>query len=110
MDQVTTVLGQELRQFSSVTCSAFKTTELAKEAAARARRCSRKETNSKHTAADLPALERKAKESAKNRRPKTLNLFIYKVDALGDYAETIRRLGTTDSFSTQIINISFAHI
>ena len=110
MDQVTTVLGQELQQFSSVTCSAFKTTELVKEAATRARRHSRKEAHSKHTAADLPALERKAKESAKNRRPKTLNLFIYKVHALGDYAETIRRLGTTDSFSTQIVNLSFAHI
>jgi hypothetical protein len=104
MDQVTTVLGQELRQFCSVTCSAFKTTELAKEAATRARRRSRKEAHSKHTAAGLPALEIKAKESAKNRRPKTLNLFIYKVHALGDYAETIRRLGTTDSFSTQIVS------
>jgi hypothetical protein len=110
MDQVTTVLAQELRQFCTVTCLAFKTTELAKEAASRARRHSRKEAHSKHTAADIPALERKAKESAKNRRPKTLNLFIYKVHALRDYAETICRPGTTDLFSTQIVSLSFAHI
>jgi len=110
MDQVTTVLGQELRQFCSVTCLAFKTTELPKEAATQARRRSRKEARHKHTAADVPMLERKAQESAKNRRAKTLNLFIYKVHALGDYVETIRRLRTTDSFSTQIVSLSLVPI
>jgi hypothetical protein len=104
------VLGQELRQFCSVTCSAFKTTELPKETATRTRRRSRKEARSKHTAADLPALERKAEESAKNRRAKTLNLFIYKVHALGDYVATIRRFGTTDSFSSQIVSLSLVLI
>ena len=32
-----------------------------------------------------------------------LNLFTYKLHALGDYVHTIRAFGTTDSFSTQIV-------
>jgi hypothetical protein len=38
MDAVTTALGRELRTFRDVTCAAFVTTELPKEAAARGRR------------------------------------------------------------------------
>lgn len=32
---------------------------------------------------------------------KTMNLNTYKVHALGDYVETIRQYGTTDSYSTE---------
>jgi len=32
-----------------------------------------------------------------------LNLFTYKLHALGDYVRTIRAFGTTDSYSTQIV-------
>jgi len=35
------------------------------------------------------------------QRPKTLNLNTYKWHALGDYADTIRNFGTTDSYSTE---------
>jgi hypothetical protein len=38
------------------------------------------------------------------RRLKSFNLDTYKYHALGDYAKTIRRLGTTDSFSTQPVS------
>lgn len=34
---------------------------------------------------------------------KILNLFTYKLHALGDYVRTIRLFGTTDSYSTQIV-------
>jgi hypothetical protein len=44
------------------------------------------------------------KAPAKERKPKSLNIFIYKVHALGDYARTIRRLGPTDSYSTQTVS------
>lgn len=37
------------------------------------------------------------------RRPKVLNLSTYKVHALGDYVNTIRTFGTTDSYSTQTV-------
>lgn len=33
-----------------------------------------------------------------------LNLFTYKLHALGDYVRTIRAFGTTDSYSTQIVS------
>jgi hypothetical protein len=36
--------------------------------------------------------------------PKSYNLTIYKVHALGDYAHTIRFFGTTDSYTTQIVS------
>ena len=106
MDQVTTALGQELRQFCAVTCSAFKTTELPKEAAARSRQRSRQEARTAKDPSATRAPEETAKQLPKEKKPKTLNLFIYKVHALGDYVNTIRRLGTTDSFSTQIVSLS----
>ena len=38
------------------------------------------------------------------RNEKTLNLQTYKLHALGDYTETIRQYGTTDSYSTQPVS------
>lgn len=32
-----------------------------------------------------------------------MNLNTYKVHSLGDYVEAIRRYGTTDSFSTEMV-------
>lgn len=51
-------------------------------------------TSRKATQAKLPA----------GRRKKTLNLNTYKAHALGDYVETIRRYGTTDSYSTEPVS------
>lgn len=42
---------------------------------------------------------------------KTLNLNTYKDHALGDYVETIRRIGTTDSYSTESVSqIHFVYV
>ena len=41
------------------------------------------------------------------RQPKQLNLNTYKYHALGDYVRTIRRFGTTDSYSTQPVSSSW---
>lgn len=38
------------------------------------------------------------------RRAKTFNMNTYKAHALGDYAKTIRRYGTTDSYSTEPVS------
>ena len=43
------------------------------------------------------------------RRPKDLNLNTYKFHALGDYAATIRRYGTTDSYSTEPVSETLSH-
>ena len=80
-------LTTQLRRFVKVTCAAFETKELPVEAAARR--------------------QREEKTQAKNlnsSRPKGFNLLTYKVHALGDYVQTIRLFGTTDSYTTQIVS------
>jgi hypothetical protein len=46
-----------------------------------------------------------AKGRDSTRRPKTLNLNTYKCHALGDYVNTIRKYGTTDSYSTEPVRV-----
>lgn len=99
MDNVTATLGAELRSFQSITCSTFSTKELKREAEGRYRRKVRTKT--------LSGQHHKDKEnvpSACARQEKTLNLQTYKLHALGDYTQTIRRYGTTDSYSTQPVS------
>jgi hypothetical protein len=109
MEKVTSILGRQLRDFCNITCKAFRTTELPKEAEARAR----KETHrqAKHApkpSSEAPPAEKPPKATAvpKGKKAKTLNLFVYKLHALGDYTATIRLFGTTDSYSTQIVSIN----
>jgi hypothetical protein len=90
LSRVTTSLGNSFRIFVGKTCAAFQTRELEREQVARQRR-------QEKTAV------RKASESS--RKPKQLNLKTYKYHSLGDYVETIRRFGTTDSYSTQAVSI-----
>ncbi|KAF5382541.1 hypothetical protein D9615_002821 [Tricholomella constricta] len=42
------------------------------------------------------------RSGASSRRTKKLNLHLYKLHSLGDYASSIRAFGTTDSYSTQL--------
>jgi hypothetical protein len=58
----------------------------------------------------LPATRRTPPPSARPKfaarrsgRRKIFSLYTYKYHALGDYPRTIRRYGTTDSYSTQIV-------
>jgi hypothetical protein len=46
---------------------------------------------------------RRSKPSKSSPLPKTLNLDTYKFHALGDYAQMIKRFGTTDSYTTQVV-------
>lgn len=87
---VTTSLGRSLRAFEGSTCSAFPTRELERERAARQRR-------------QEPEKGQAKKTGNSTRKPKQLNLKTYKFHSLGDYVETIRRFGTTDSYSTQSV-------
>lgn len=50
--------------------------------------------------ASVPEKKKKA-----SRRIKTFNLNTYKVHALGDYADTIKKYGTTDSYSTESVSV-----
>jgi hypothetical protein len=92
---VTTSLGNRLRTFEQKTCTAFETRELEREQAARQRR--QKSTTNQASDSTTP--------NSNARKPKKLNLRTYKLHALGDYVDTIRRFGTTDSYSTQSVSI-----
>ena len=124
MDAVTTDLGNNLRTFKQGTCTEFSTKELQREIAARIRRQNRSPqlstsseprrqrsqlnpSTSRPTSARGPQsatpdqIAGTEKLNDATRQPKTLNLNTYKFHALGDYANTIRRFGTTDSYSTE---------
>ena len=99
LSHVTTSLGNSLRTFEEKTCAAFETRELERERAARQRRQEKSATNV------LSDSKRPTAPSSKARKQKKLNLTTYKYHALGDYVDTIRRFGTTDSYSTQPVSI-----
>jgi hypothetical protein len=85
LEDATVALGWELRRFAVVLCPNYKTKESAREFAARKKR------------ADKGKLSEKANDA---RRDKTFNANTVKMHFLGDYAQYIRRNGTTDSYST----------
>ena len=92
---LTRPLGFALRHFGGKFSEQFETRELPKEAEARKRR----EAASKD----------KGKASTRRRTVNVqvrFSLLTYKLHALGDYAETIRRRGTTDSYNTQTVRNS----
>ncbi|KIK11502.1 hypothetical protein PISMIDRAFT_122575, partial [Pisolithus microcarpus 441] len=92
----TRLLGQQLRKFQAFTCASFQTTELPSKTAARNRRREAKFESQKgeSTSTSHPG----------TRQLKTFNLSTYKIHALGDYVDTIRMFGTTDSYSTQMVS------
>jgi hypothetical protein len=109
MDEVTSALGQQFREFKATVCAAYQTRELHKEVEARARRhakkagkqtAGRKGKESCNLAKQAQAPE--AVRSTQNvHRTKVFNFQTYKFHALGDYVSTIRRYGTSDSYSTE---------
>lgn len=52
---------------------------------------------------DGHAVPKLNKPTSATPKVKVLNLFTYKLHALGDYVRCIRLFGTTDSYSTQIV-------
>ena len=106
LSQVTTSFGNSLRAFKERTCEVFPTRELERERDARKRRQEKSAANTVQGSADL-----KAKKRASNtREPRQLNLKTYTHHALGDYPDTIRRVGTTDSYSTQPVSFCSLHL
>jgi hypothetical protein len=97
LSQVTTSLGNSLREFEGKTCTMFQTRELEREWAARHRR------QDKNTAND-EARPKPAAPRNNARKPKHLSLKSYKHHALGDYVDTILRYGTTDSYTTEPVS------
>jgi hypothetical protein len=111
----TTRLGRILRQFEATTCNAFVTRELPSEEAARGRHkaaavMKEKSTKAPSNANANPTNARQKSSLADPEKPKkqgkkrTFNLATYKNHSLGDYEHYIRKYGTTDGFTTQIVS------
>lgn len=100
LDIVTVRIGREFRRFTKKTCTAFETKELKRETLARKRWRLDQKTAISQTA---PAWPQK-KDDKGDRTLKMFNLRTVKYHFLGDYADTIHELGTTDSFSTEPVS------
>jgi hypothetical protein len=110
LETSTTRLGIALRKFQSTICAEFETRDLPSEEAARGRRKAAK-------AKAKPPMplkgkgkgkEREAPKEKERKKKSTLRMFnfsCYKPHSLGDYAKTIRVLGTSDGYSTQTVRI-----
>lgn len=94
LEETTVNLGALFRLFTTTICPAYTTRELAREAEARKRRESK----------NLPQGQAPADSTASiTRRQKDFNMATYKYHSLSDYANTIRRYGTCDSYSTELV-------
>lgn len=103
MEESTTVLGRFIRRFANKTCSSFDTKELPSETSARGRQKVASERKKAEARGEAPAANVSSRQFKATTR--TFNMETYKLHALGDYVKTIRRFGTTDSYSTQMVSI-----
>jgi hypothetical protein len=97
LNSLTKEFGVLMRQFRDITCRHFQTIELPRELSARNRQ--RQRDQDKMFGTHPPNLN----TSSSSRKHKSLNLFTPKFHFLGDYVQTIRMFGCTDSFSTQLV-------
>ena len=94
-EQLIMEYGKLMRQFRDTTCADFDTLELPREMAARIRR------EAENTMAGINSTA----TGLQPNRKKQLNLCTIKFHALGDYTQYIRKYGTTDSYTTQLVCI-----
>ncbi|KAH6891571.1 hypothetical protein BKA70DRAFT_1537922 [Coprinopsis sp. MPI-PUGE-AT-0042] len=99
LDDTTTLLGSQFRNFQVNTCDKVKTLELQSEADRRARRSLAKGSSSSAPDAEVSG---EAATASSSRRPKKFSLSTPKYHALGHYVDNIRRFGTIDSFTSEI--------
>ncbi|KAF9558890.1 hypothetical protein CPC08DRAFT_763641 [Agrocybe pediades] len=101
LSTVTAELGKHLRLFKNITCEAYSTSDLPKEAAAKAKRQA-KAASQASMPSDLSALKPKT-SSALPRAKREFNLNTPKFHSVvGDYVPAIGHFGTMDSYSTQL--------
>lgn len=109
MDEVTSSVGQQFREFKATVCSAYDTHELRQEILARTRRQTAQAAKQKGAQKGKGTARlnykgglARSENATKNvQRIKVFNFQTYKFHALGDYVSTIRRYGTCDSYSTE---------
>lgn len=109
--RLTPEIERLMREFKNTTCTEFDPFELLREAAARGRR-EQRAANARAAVAGasvsntVPTSPTPAAAAKSSKKPKTLNLNIYKWHALGDYVPTIMLFGPTDPYSTQLVSFS----
>jgi hypothetical protein len=113
LEKATTLIGQELRFFRDWTHKAFTCKELPSEYSRRqkknqkrGKKDSQKNKENKNKTIQKASAKNAAESSSKSDtlpRIKIFNMLTPKLHALGDYVQTIRLFGTTDSYSTQIV-------
>lgn len=99
LNNITTTFGQCMRHFAEETCSKFETFETDKEHGARTRAEAARQKKRGATGASGSA-----STDAPGKRRKGYNLMTSKLHALGDCVRQIWLLGTTNSFTTQIVS------
>ena len=120
LEEATISIGAAFRKFTDQTCPAFDTRELRREEDVRNRRAEKEKDKARkeqaqgpNSSLNPPGLPPKESHSSVEtttaitsalRKKKQFNLQRYKYHALGDYVETIRRYGTTDSYSTEPVS------
>ena len=115
-------MGEKIRLFAGKITEDFVVKELPKETAAKARRAAanlkqkvtkgeqpaKKQTKGKapvkNSAKGKQAGKKSTKDKQLEKKTISMSLLTYKLHALGDYAQTIRQRGTTDSYNSQTVS------
>ena len=95
MKLVVTDLCQALRNFTTEICPRYTTRELPKEARARVSRQQEQARRGKG---------KKTQRKSNAVKDKRFNMNTFKIHCIPDYVDMIRKYGTTDSYSTQIVS------
>jgi hypothetical protein len=114
LDIATSAIGAQLRDFRDTICVKYDTHELSKEMLARRRRNSQKirigettteiqEGGNAHMSSSSLRTNN-TRNHSETRKQRKFNLNTYKFHAMGDYVESIKRFGTTDSYSTETVS------
>ncbi len=108
LERVTTFLGNSVRAFAHMSRK-IDTREMPKETAARSRRRAAKKPSTNTAGASKDTAKKTgtnaADAEAVTAKRKSLNMVTFKWHNLGHYVAWIRRKGTTDNYSTQVVTI-----
>lgn len=110
LEAVTVELGKSLRYFAEETCKHFATVETDNEYAARSRAATKCEATREAGTTGPSNLPAALPKPTSGKRAVVYNLITYKGHSLGDYADHIRRYGTTDSYNTQTVGFIYSEL
>lgn len=116
LDTTTTALGNALRYFARVTCSAFDTFETSAEYRKRQRQqaaatsskphAALPSTNHLHQQAATASAAPNNSSSSTGPQRRTFSLKTIKLHFLGDYVSCIKMFGTTDNYNTALVSFN----